>query len=456
METFIRRTWLPVSAEVAYDWHLRPGAFSRLTPPWEQVRVVKGVHPLLEGSRVEIDVAMGPTWKRWIAEHRGFVPGRQFMDVQIAGPFASWTHTHSLEPDGAGCILEDRIEYAVPLGAIGRMLGGGMVRRKLDRMFRYRHQVTAADLALHQSAGTRPMKILVSGSTGLVGTALVPLLMTAGHEVVRLVRSKAASPSKEMVHWDPSHGSIDTAGLEGLDAVVHLAGEPIAKGRWNAEKKRRIHESRGPATKLLCEALAKLKSPPKTLVSASAIGYFGNRGDEILTEQSPPGSGFLVDVCRDWEEATAPAKLAGIRVVNLRVGVVLTPQGGALKEMLTPFKMGVGGIMGSGKQFWSWITLDDLLGSIVHSLNTEALAGPVNAVAPQAATNRDFTKTLGKVLNRPTIFPMPGFAARLLLGGMADDLLLASAQVKPARLEETGYVFRHPELETGLRHVLGK
>ena len=299
------------------------------------------------------------------------------------------------------------------------------------------------------------MKILVTGATGLVGSALIQSLTSSGHSVVRLVRSQA-SPDRSDVRWDPNAGTIDKAGLEGLDAVVHLAGENIAEGRWNEEKKRRIRDSRVKGTRLLCETIAQLERPPKVLVSASAIGYYGDRGDEVLREDSKPGTDFLSDVCREWEAATEPAKQKGIRVVNLRIGVVLSSAGGALAKMLTPFQLGVGGKLGNGEQYISWITLDDLIGVIYYTLTNDALSGPVNAVAPNPVTNLEFTKSLGRVLSRPTIFPMPAFAVRLAFGEVADALLLSSTRVQPARLQENGYQFKYPELEDGLRQVLGK
>ena len=298
------------------------------------------------------------------------------------------------------------------------------------------------------------MKILVSGSTGLVGSALVPFLSTGGHEVIRLVRGRP-QPGEAAVPWDPQAGTIEAAGLEGLDAVVHLAGENVA-GRWTAAKKARIRSSRVAGTRLLAEALAGLKRPPRTLVCASAIGYYGDRGDEVLREETPSGAGFLAEVCREWEAAARPAAEKGLRVVHLRIGVVLSPAGGALARMLTPFKLGLGGRIGAGSQFMSWIAIDDLTGAVHHALTTESLRGPVNAVAPRPVTNREFTKTLGRVLGRPTLFPMPAFAARLAFGEMADELLLASARVEPAKLVTSGYRFRAPELEGALRRLLGK
>ena len=299
------------------------------------------------------------------------------------------------------------------------------------------------------------MHVLVTGSTGLIGSSLIPLLTTGGHNVTRLVRSEP-KPGAAEVHWDPESGRIDKSGLKGVDAVVHLAGESIAAGRWTTEQKARIRSSRVKGTKLLCETLTQLEHPPRVWVCASAIGYYGDRGDEVLNEESPPGSGFLSEVCLEWEAETEPAAQKGIRVVNLRIGVVLSPAGGALAKMLFPFKMGVGGVIGSGRQYMSWVALDDVVGAIHHALITDGLQGPVNATAPQPVTNREFTKTLGRVLGRPTLFPLPSFAARLALGEMADELLLASACVEPTQLLKTGYQFRFPELEGALRHLLGK
>jgi uncharacterized protein (TIGR01777 family) len=287
-----------------------------------------------------------------------------------------------------------------------------------------------------------------------MGSALVPTLIAGGHRVTRLVRS-TPRPGQAEIPWNPAARSIGTPALEGLDAVVHLAGDNIASGRWTAAKKASIRNSRVQGTTILCEALAQLVKPPRVLLSASAIGYYGDRGETILREASPPGTGFLAEVCQAWEAATAPAAQRGIRVVHLRFGIVLSPAGGPLAKMLTPFRLGLGGVVGTGKQYLSWIALDDVLGAIHHALNTEALQGPVNVVAPSAVTNREFTTTLGKVLRRPTRFPLPAFAARLMFGEMADALLLASTRVTPARLVASGYTFQYAELEQALQHLLG-
>jgi len=298
------------------------------------------------------------------------------------------------------------------------------------------------------------MKVVVSGSSGLVGSALLPSLQSDGHEVSRLVRDPSAGGP--VIQWDPSLGNIDREHLKGFDAVVHLAGENIASGRWTKARKQRIRDSRVKGTSLLCNALAHFDERPKVLVCASATGYYGNRGDEVLDEQSSAGDSFLADVCKEWEAAADPARDKGIRVVHLRLGIVLSRDGGALQKMLLPFRLGGGGVVGDGSQYWSWITLDDVIGAIQYALANESLNGPVNCVSPHPATNREFTKTLGAVLNRPTILPLPGFAAKLALGEMARELLLASTRVVPKRLQDSGFQFQHATLEDALRHVLGK
>lgn len=299
------------------------------------------------------------------------------------------------------------------------------------------------------------MNILVTGSSGLVGSALLPSLGKEGHSVTRLIRS-APTAGEKAIAWDPEKGQLSAPALEGFDAVLHLAGENIASGRWTTARKARIRDSRVKGTGLLSETLAHLERPPQVLVSASGVGYYGSRGDEVLTEESSLGRGFLAEVCRDWEGAAAPAAQRGIRVAILRFGVIFSAHGGALPKMLTPFRLGVGGRIGDGRQYVSWVALDDTIGAIHHALTTETLQGPVNVVAPQPVTNAEFTKIVGRVLGRPTLFSMPAFAARLAFGEMADELLLASQRAKPVRLLDTHYPFRFPDLEGALRHLLNK
>jgi uncharacterized protein (TIGR01777 family) len=299
---------------------------------------------------------------------------------------------------------------------------------------------------------TGAMQIAITGASGLVGSALVPRLTASRHQVTRLVRREAGEGEAT---WDP-RGEFEASAIDGVEAVVHLAAKNIAASRWSTNVKEEIRSSRVRGTRVLCEGLAKMKTPPKVLVCASAIGFYGDRCDEELNEKSAQGTGFLANVAQEWEAATQAARNAGIRVVNLRFGVILSPKDGALAKMLLPFKLGGGGRIGSGKQYWSWISIDDAAGAVHHSLLTDSLTGPVNAVAPNPVTNGEFTKTLGRVLNRPTIVPMPAFAARLVLGEMADELLLASIRVEPDELARSGYEFRQPTLEFALRHLLGR
>jgi hypothetical protein len=298
------------------------------------------------------------------------------------------------------------------------------------------------------------MRVAISGASGLVGSALMPALASAGHEVRTMVRP-GGRRAPGSIAWDPEAGSLDVAALEGVDAVVHLAGESIAS-RWTEQRKRRIRESRVKGTRLIAASIARLATRPSVLVCASAVGIYGPRRAEPLDETTAPGTGFLADVCQAWEGAADPARAAGIRVVHTRFGVILSEKGGALAKMLTPFKLGVAGKVGSGDQYISWIALDDVVGVIRHALATTDLSGPVNTVAPTPVTNLEFTNTLGRVLSRPTVLPMPALAARLVFGEMAQELLVSGQRAVPARLVAIGFRFRHPELEEALRSILGR
>ncbi|MGE3779854.1 MAG: TIGR01777 family oxidoreductase, partial [Pirellulaceae bacterium] len=412
MDTFEKRLELPVSPAEAFAWHERPGALDRLLPPWEPVRVLERGDGVRNGSTVKLGQRIGPVRVEWVARHHGYQAGRVFRDTQLSGPFAAWEHRHEFESgQRGGTVLTDHIEYQVPGGSLGRLLGGGVIRRKLAHMFTYRHETTLQDLNTHARYRDRGvMRWAVTGSTGLLGATLLPLLTTGGHEVTRLVRRRAGEGE---VEWNPQ-ARWDAAALDGTDAVVHLAGENIAAGRWTAAAKQRIRDSRVGGTRQLCEGLARMTRPPRVLVSASAIGFYGERGDEPLTETSTAGAGFLAEVAQEWEAATRPALEAGIRVVHLRFGMILSPRGGALAKMLPPFQWGGGGRVGGGRQYWSWIAIDDAAAAVHHAVMCDALAGPVNAVSPQPVTNAEFTATLGRVLRRPTIVPLPGFAARMV------------------------------------------
>jgi hypothetical protein len=453
---FVKKSELPHPAASVFAWHARPGALERLIPPWSKARVVAKHGGIEAGARVELRMPVGPMSVRWLAEHRNYVEGREFTDVQVDGPFSLWEHTHRVTPNGASsCTLEDTIRYRLPVGALGDAFGGSFVRSELVRMFAYRHRVTAQDLDAHAKCEAAPASVAVTGASGLVGSVLVPFLRCGGHRVVEIGRSYA-TPTVDQLRWNPARGELDTTALEGIDAVVHLAGDNIASGRWSDARKRSILESRVGPTRLLAEKLAAMKRKPRVLVSASAIGFYGERGDTAVTEADAVGDGFLSDVCRQWEAAVEPAVRAGIRVVTLRIGVVLSARGGALARMLPPFLLGGGGVLGSGRQYMSWISLEDLVGLAHHAVVDDRLSGPVNAVAPMAVTNREFTRTVARVLRRPAIVPVPALALRAAVGEMADALLLSSTRVASTKLGDSGFVFRDADLETALRWNLGR
>ena len=457
--TFARTRELPVSAAEAFAWHGRPGALPRLTPPWEDVTVESASGGIGAGAEVVLRLNLGPASVRWRALHTAHEDrgegGGMFRDVQVSGPFAFWEHTHDIAPlpgDPARSVLTDSVRYLPPGGALGKALGAGFAEKKLAAMFAYRHAVTTEDLAAHAKFRDQPRRrVLVSGAGGLIGSQLTAFLTGGGHEVVALSRS----PEPGEVGWDPAAGEIDAAALAGFDAVVHFAGESI-QGRWTAAKKRRIRGSRVDGTRLLCEALAVLDEPPEALVCASAIGFYGDRGGETLTEDSPPGDDFLADTCVAWEAACEPARAAGVRVAHARFGIVLSPGGGALGKQLPVFKLGGGGPVGGGDQWWSWVARDDAVGAVHHMLMDRSISGPLNVAAPGATTNAEFTRTLADVLNRPAVVPVPAFTVRAAFGEMGEALLLTSARVKPAALTAAGYRFRRPDLEGALRHLLGR
>lgn len=445
-----------MSAETVYAWHGRPGALERLTPPWERVEVIEPGAGLADGSRTVLKVREGLIQLRWVARHRDVIAGRQFVDVQEEGPFSRWTHLHKFDPDGPDAsIITDRIEYVPPLGSAGALAARLLVKRRLERLLSYRHELLRADLeAQARFAGYASTRLAVTGATGLVGRALLPFLQTCGHEVRRMTRSPLLPGD---VSWSYQEGRIESVKLDGLDAVVHLAGESIA-ARWTESRKKRIWESRAIGTRFLCETLARLHRPPRVLVCASAVGIYGNRGDEVLTEESrlPPAStDFLSDVAREWEFATEPARAAGIRVVNLRFGVILSPAGGALAKLLILFRLGLGGRVGDGRQWMSWIGIDDVVGAIHHALLAEDLDGPVNTTAPHPRTNLEFSAALGRALGRPAKIPVPAGAIKVALGEMGVVALLSSARAVPARLQASGYAFRHPHLPGALKFLLG-
>ncbi|WP_099021386.1 TIGR01777 family oxidoreductase [Mycolicibacterium palauense] len=433
-----------------FAWHTRPGALERLLPPWQPMSAVQEAVSLADGRAV-----LGlPGGLRWVAQHdpTAYDPPRRFVDeLDAAGPMSwpplvirHWRHTHDFADRGDGTtLLRDRVETPVPA-------------RLLRSTFDYRHRQLAEDLGAHRdaaAAGAGRLTVAVTGSSGLVGTALCALLSTGGHRVVRLVRGTPAGPDERQ--WRPDAPAPDL--LAGVDAVVHLAGESIA-GRFTPRHKAAIRDSRIEPTRRLAEAAARTGDGPRVFVGASAIGFYGyDRGDETLTEDASRGDGFLADVVTDWEAATAPAADGGLRVVRVRTGIVQSARGGTLRLLWPLFSAGLGGRLGSGRQWLSWIGLDDLIDIYYRALYDARMSGAVNAVAPEPVRNSDYTAALAAVLHRPAVLPVPALGPRLLLG--ADgvrELAAASQRVEPAALAGLGHRFRAPGIADALGHQLGR
>jgi uncharacterized protein len=454
MPIFEWRSVMPASAGEVFAYHARPGAFRRLAPPWQRLEVREESGDVTAG-RVAFDVWFGPVKRHWVADMGSALPGRQFVDRQVEGPFASWEHVHRFVPiDEGRSELIDHVEYSLPAGGLTDLVGEGPAGHVLSRLFRFRHERTRLDLGRHAEWADEPrLKVAIAGAGGLVGSHLADYLTTAGHSVLRLVRHREAGPGE--VPWDPAAGALYRGALEGVDAVVNLSGVNLA-GLWTPGRKKAILDSRVQATRTLAEAIARMERPPAVLVSTSAVGYYGSRGDATITEQTPPGEGFLAEVCRAWEAEAAPVAAAGVRVVTPRFGLVVSAAGGAFAAMLPAFKLGLGARVGDGAQYWSWIGLDDLVAVLERALHDEGLEGPVNATSPEPMTNADVTRALASVLHRPAALAVPGFLVRGATLGMGEEMLLASQRAVPERLLEDGFRFSFPRLEGALRYELGR
>lgn len=448
---------IPHARDVVFAWHERPGAFERLSPPWEDVRVIRRKGGL-DGGEVVVRIRKAGIPVTFEVRHTDYEEGRRFRDEQVSGPFSTWVHTHRFRDDGAGgCVVEDEVEWEGPLGDLGRVLTETVVRRELERLFAFRYRRLRHDLARHARSHVtgEGLTVAITGASGLVGSALGHLLTTGGHRVRPLVRSREERSGEE-IYWSVEREEIEAERLEGVDAVVHLAGEPLFTLRWTESKKRRIRQSRVNGTALLARTLAGLDAPPRVLVSASGINYYGSRGNEILAEDAGPGTGFLPELCQEWEAATAPAERAGIRTCHLRTAPVVTPAGGFLALMLPVFKMGLGGRLGSGRQYFPWIDHDDHVGLIHHLLLDDDVSGPVNATAPHPVTNATLVSTLGRVLRRPTVLWVPAPVVKAAFGEMAREALLPSVRGVPRKAEEAGFEYFQPSLEESLEHQLGR
>jgi uncharacterized protein (TIGR01777 family) len=464
----LARSRLPHPVPEVFAWHERPGAFERLAPPWDVPRVLERRGTIRDGDRLTLEIGVGPVPVRWTLEHFGFRAGERFGDRQVHGPFASWAHEHRFmaapadqDPGAAGaspggaCLIEDHVTFAVPGGTIGRAVGEGRIVRRLATLFAHRRAQLAADLARHARVrGRGPLTVAVTGASGFIGRPLCAFLATGGHRVLRLVRRPARG--EDEITWDPDAGHLDGVRLDGVDAVVHLAGENVAGGRWTEARKRAIRQSRVQGTELLARTLAGLARPPRVLVSASGVGIYDQRSTETLDETAAPASGFLPEVVEAWEHAARPAAERGVRVVHPRFGLILSPEGGALARLLPAFRAGLGGPVGPGTQGMSWIALDDVIGAIHHALFDDGLAGPCNVVGPAPVDNAEFAETLADVLGRPAALPVPSAAIKAAFGEMGATLLLTGARVRPARLLATGFSFRFSSLRDALAAMLGR
>ncbi len=454
--TFRRSLEVPHAVEELFAWHERPGAFERLAPPWDKPKVLKHTGGIRDGAIVELEVHAGPVPTTWTLEHRDYIANKQFRDVMKGGPFSSWNHLHSFVANGPDkSRLDDIIEYALPMGAVGDLVAGGFTEDTLARVFAYRHAVTAGDIARHSEfAGTPRKRVAITGASGFIGSALAAFLSTGGHEVLRVGRGEVV-PGENDISWDIERGKLDAKALEGLDAVVHLAGAPVDE-RWSSSHKKDIRESRVEGTSLLAHTLASLNKKPEVLLSGSAIGYYGSRGDELLDESSAPGTDFLAETVKQWEAATKPAESAGIRVVHLRTGIVQGAAGGALAKQAPLFKLGMGGKLGDGLQWISPVALDDEIGAIHFCMMRGDVRGAVNIVSPFPIQNAGYTRILADVLERPSFTTAPEFALRMLLGSeMANLTVLASQRIMPRVLQQAGFKYHFAELADMLAFELG-
>ncbi len=452
---FTASSLFPCTAAELYAWHSRPGALERLIPPWEKTRVMVREGGIDPGGRVTMEMHAGPIPYLWHARHVKNTPGVMFQDIQERGPFARWTHTHFFTDTANGALLEDRIDYALPGSFLVPAFAVKMVDRTLQRIFRYRHDTLHADIELHRRCSTKPQRILISGASGILGSALRPLLVTGGHDVWTLVRRRP-DRSKQEIYWDPPSGHLNLAGLPPFDSVIHLAGDNIGGGRWTMAKKRQVIDSRVQGTGLIARTIAELPVPPRVLLTASAVGFYGNCFDCCMREEDQAGNDFISDVCNLWEQAAQPAEDRGIRTVIMRIGVVLTPRGGALERLLSTAPIGFPRRFGDGDQFISWIGINDMISAILHALCTDSLHGPVNIAAPYPATNSELLHTLARVLRRPLLPPIPAGMLRTMYGQMAEEVLLGGCRVATDKLQQSGYRFRHADLEQTLRHLLGR
>jgi uncharacterized protein len=456
MEHFEKSSIMPCTSEALYAFHLNPGAFERLNFPWSSAQVVSRTAGVENGSEVFLKIPVAPLiFQTWAFRHEGVIPKKQFQDRAFKGPIRSWFHTHSFSPLGENeSALNDAIEYDFQISPpyLKRY-----VHHMLQRGFEYRHEVTRNSVADHREVlegGKAPHTILITGSTGLVGSALAAYFSSGGHSVRVLLRKEDASCPYRSFLWDPHKQSIDLQCFEGVDTIIHLSGASIADGRWTNQRKQVLWESRIDSTAFLIESIRDSESLPKTLIVASAIGIYGTTPLKEVDESSEPGSGFLADLVGAWEKATIPAKELGIRTVNARFGVVLDPRGGILKKLLPLFRLGLGGPVGDGTHYLSWISMEDLLSSM-STLVESPIEGGVNIVSPSSCTYNDFVAALSSVLHRPRLLRVPRKAITTLFGEMGEETVFSNQRAVPSILHSIGFKFRYPDVGSALSMSLG-
>lgn len=450
IKNFVYRSTIQKPAEDLYSWHTRKGAFHRLAAPWIKMRLDTPHPGVFDGALVKFTSFIGPIPCKWCIEHCMCEKNKKLKDIMVHGPLKHWEHEHIFKNQGNSTLYEDSIDYELPFSTISHPLVGSKFEKMLHRLFHYRHEIVQCDLTLpwFKQKPEKPLKILVTGANGLIGAALIPYLQTQGHTVIALSHSREKSPlADESYEWRPLKKRIPLVKLEGLDAVVHLSGEPIFQ-RWTFANRARIWKSRVQSTRFLCESLARLKNPPKVVIAASAMGYYGPKSSGApCDENSPIGRGFLAELCEAWEYACFPLAQLGIRVVHLRSGAVLSPEGGALKNMLFPYNFKVGVTVGPSTNALSWISRDDLLDIIYFSIINQAVNGPVNAVAPTNTTNKHLAEILDKY-NHPLMhLKIPDNLIKAVLGQFAEEVLFSNLSVKPQKLLDAGFTFRYSTID---------
>ena len=463
ISTYKSELEVPVPVNQLFSWHENPGAFERLTPPFEPVKIKKRKGGI-DGGEVHLQMNLGPIPLPWVARHHDYIKNEQFLDEQVSGPFASWNHAHLFEKiDAKSSKLIDKIDYKLPFGTVGKTFGGAFAEQKIKQMFAYRRNITKNDLVSQSKYSGSPLNIAVTGGSGLIGSQLKPYLTTAGHSVENIVRGR---PQKGELSWNLENKTMSN--LSGKDVVVHLAGEPISKPLggivplpWTKWKRNEILKSRVEGTKLISEHIASLNNPPKVMICASAVGYYGDRGEDLLSESEESGDDYFSHVVSEWENAAQPAVDAGIRVVFLRIAPVMSPLGGALQVLGNAARLGSSPPVAGGKQWWSWISLDDVVDVIYHSIINEKLSGPVNVASPNPVRQKEWASTLAKVIwgrfgPLTGLIPVPGFVLKSVLGEFGDVLALSSIKIDSSKLLDSGYKFRFENLEDCFRHLLGK